>query len=115
MELKEEHLENSTQSEYQRRLPYPGFQESHLEELDPWMTTQEAATFSGYDIQHVRRLAREGKIGAIKRGRDWWIDTEMFLAFLEGVFDSDDGREGPRGEPDPGALRRPLRQLPAQE
>ena len=31
-----------------------------------WLTTQEAATLSGYDIQHVRRLAREGKIGAVK-------------------------------------------------
>jgi excisionase family DNA binding protein len=46
-----------------------------------WLTTQEAATLSGYDIQHVRRLAREGKIGAVKRGRDWWIDYEMFMAF----------------------------------
>jgi excisionase family DNA binding protein len=43
-----------------------------------WLTTQEAATLSGYDIQHVRRLAREGKIGAVKRGRDWWIDVEQF-------------------------------------
>jgi len=32
-----------------------------------WLTTQEAATLSGYDIQHVRHLAREGKIGAVKR------------------------------------------------
>ena len=31
-----------------------------------WLTTQEAATLSGYDIQHVRRLAREGKIGTVK-------------------------------------------------
>ena len=108
MDLKEERLKNSSQSGSQRRLPYPGFRESHLEELDSWMTTQEAAIFSGYDIKHVRRLAREGKIGAVKRGRDWWIDTGTFLAFLEGVFDSDDGREGPKGEPDPGALRKPL-------
>ena len=35
-----------------------------------WLTTQEAATSSGYDIQHVRHLAREGKIGAVKRGYD---------------------------------------------
>jgi excisionase family DNA binding protein len=38
-----------------------------------WLTTQEAATLSGYDIQHVRRLAREGKIDAVKRGRDWAV------------------------------------------
>jgi hypothetical protein len=29
-----------------------------------WLTTQEAATLSGYDIQRVRRLAQEGKSGA---------------------------------------------------
>ncbi len=35
------------------------------------MTTQEAAEYSGYDMQHVRRLARQGNIGAVKKGRDW--------------------------------------------
>ena len=36
------------------------------------MTTQEAAEHSGYDIEHVRRLARQSKIGAVKKGRDWF-------------------------------------------
>jgi excisionase family DNA binding protein len=44
------------------------------------MTTQEAAEHSGYDIEHVRRLARQGKIGAVKKGRDWWIDVEQVTA-----------------------------------
>ncbi len=73
-----------------------------------WLTTQEAATLSGYDIQHVRRLAREGKIGAVKRGRDWWIDYEMFMAYLESMEADEDKRSGPKGKPDPGALRGPL-------
>jgi excisionase family DNA binding protein len=73
-----------------------------------WLTTQEAATLSGYDIQHVRRLAREGKLGAVKRGRDWWIDYEMFMAYLESMEANEDKRSGPKGKPDPGALRGPL-------
>ena len=73
-----------------------------------WMTTQEAAALSGYDIQHIRRLARGDKIGAVKRGRDWWIDYDEFMAYLESVGANDDKRSGPKGKPDPGALRRPL-------
>jgi hypothetical protein len=46
------------------------------------MTAQEAATFSGYDIQHVRRLAREGKIGTVKQGCDWWIDSKESMVYV---------------------------------
>jgi len=44
--------------------------EKEDEDWYSWLTTQEAAALSGYDIQHVRRLARQGKIGAVKRGQD---------------------------------------------
>jgi excisionase family DNA binding protein len=61
-----------------RRQLHLGYQENRLKDLRLWMTTQEAAEYSGYDIEHVRRLARQGKIGAVKKGRDWWIDVEQF-------------------------------------
>lgn len=77
------------------KLPYPGH--------DKWMTTEEASGFSGYDVEHVRRLARQGKIGAVKRGRDWWIEVEVFMAYLESMIDSEDKRAGPKGEPASGA------------
>lgn len=35
-----------------------------------WITTKEAAEFTGYDCAHIRRLAREGRIEAEKVGRD---------------------------------------------
>ena len=60
-----------------RRPPYANYQEKQLADLHLWMTTQEAAEHSGYDIKHVRRLARQGKIGAVKKGRDWWIDVAL--------------------------------------
>jgi excisionase family DNA binding protein len=60
------------------------------------MTTEEAAQLSGYDIQYVRRLARRGKIGAVKKGRDWWIDVEVFTTYLNTMLGSEDGRAGPK-------------------
>ena len=76
--------------------PHPKYPENHLQDLHLWMTTQEAAEHSGYDIEHVRRLARQGKIGAVKKGRDWWIDVEQFTAYLNMMLDSGDGRAGPK-------------------
>ena len=45
--------------------------------LPEWITTEEAAELSGYHPEYVRRLARRGKIGAEKKGRDWWIDPML--------------------------------------
>jgi len=77
-------------------LSHLGFETSHLPELHLWITTQEAAEYSGYDIEHVRRLARQGKIGAVKKGRDWWIDVEQFRAYINMMLESEDGRAGPK-------------------
>jgi excisionase family DNA binding protein len=40
---------------------------------DDWITTAEAVTLSGYHVDHLRELAREGKIKAQKWGREWQI------------------------------------------
>jgi hypothetical protein len=39
--------------------------------LVDWITTDEAAVLAGYVVEYVRCLAREGRIHAEKRGRDW--------------------------------------------
>lgn len=51
-------------------------------ELPEWITVDEAAEQSGYHPEYVRRLARQGRIGAEKKGRDWWIDRDKFRAYL---------------------------------
>ena len=89
--------------------------EEEEEDWLSWMTTQEAAALSGYDIQHIRHLAREGKIGAVKRGRDWWIDYEEFMAYLDVMDANEDKRSGPKGKPNLGAWRKPLPRLDDQE
>jgi hypothetical protein len=37
--------------------------------LPNWITTQYAAELSGFRPEYVRRLARQGKIGAEKKGK----------------------------------------------
>jgi len=88
-----------------RKPPHIVFEESHLQGLHLWMTTEEAAQISGYDIQHVRRLARQGKIGAAKKERDLWIDVEIFTSYLDTMLESEDGRARPKppiGKPEGG-------------
>lgn len=48
-----------------------------------WITTQEAATLTGYSAVTLRQFAREGKIKGVKRGRDWFIDRAEVLAYVE--------------------------------
>ena len=82
---KERHTENLRQGEEIRRPTHLDHQENHFGNLHLWMTTQEAAEYSGYDIEHVRRLARQGKIGAEKKGHDWWTDREAFTVYVETI------------------------------
>jgi excisionase family DNA binding protein len=48
-----------------------------------WLTTAEAAELTGYHVKYVRRLVREGKIAARKRGRDWWVDKASVRAYID--------------------------------
>ncbi len=54
-------------------------------DLPEWITTDEAAEISGYHPEYVRYLAREGRIGAEKKGRDWWIDRDKLREYLATV------------------------------
>jgi len=50
--------------------------------LGNWLTTQEAAKLTGYNVEHIRRLVRSGKLKAQKLGRDWVIDRTSLLEYL---------------------------------
>lgn len=58
--------------------------------MEEWITPKEAAQLTGYNEEHIRRLARGGKITAKKWGRDWMIDRISLLDYLQ-----NEGR-GPR-------------------
>jgi excisionase family DNA binding protein len=38
-----------------------------------WITTSEAGRLTGYDVAHIRRLVREGRVRGMKFGRDWLV------------------------------------------
>jgi len=51
-----------------------------MAELSGWITTDVAVTLTGYSVGHIRRLAREGRIGTRRVGRDWLVSREDLLA-----------------------------------
>lgn len=60
--------------------------------LGEWLSVKEAADLTGYDIQHIRRLARAGKLKTIKWGNAWMIDRLSLMEYLE------TGGRGPKGK-----------------
>jgi excisionase family DNA binding protein len=47
------------------------------------LTTAEAAKLTGYDRDHIGHMIRGGKVKAVKRGRDWFLNTKSLLRYLE--------------------------------
>jgi excisionase family DNA binding protein len=48
-----------------------------------WITVEEAAALGGYHPQHVRELARAGRIHAKRFGRlAWQIERASLLAYM---------------------------------
>jgi hypothetical protein len=67
----------------------------HNGELDEWITTAEAVQISGYHVEYIRQLAREGKFVAKKWTSDWMIDSESLLEYLQRI-DAQGARRGPK-------------------
>lgn len=62
-----------------------------------WLSAQEAAKFSGYHLETIRRLVREGKIKAEKFTFVWMINRYSLLEYLDQAHQSGDTRFGPKG------------------
>ena len=59
------------------------------------MTTREASLLIGCSPRHARALASQGKLRAVRWGRDWEIPMEEVRRFLS----VPQGRGWPRGKP----------------
>jgi len=55
-----------------------------------------AAFHSGYNVQYLRRLLRDGKLSGVKLGQTWLIDMRTFEAYLAKVQQTNDKRFGPK-------------------
>ncbi len=53
--------------------------------LADYITADEAADISGYDVQHVRRLMRAHRIKGRKAGLVWLIERESLHEYLAKV------------------------------
>ena len=55
-----------------------------------------AAFHSGYNMQYLRRLLRDGRLSGMKLGQTWLIDKCTFEVYLENANLTQDKRFGPR-------------------
>ena len=64
---------------------------------DECLTAEAASKLTGYNIQHIRRLALSGTLEAHRVGRSWLIKLSSLNHYLNVVVANGDGRFGPRG------------------
>jgi hypothetical protein len=55
-----------------------------------------AASHSGYNVQYLRRLLRDGRFSGVKLGQAWLIDKCMFEAYVKNSHQTNDKRFGPK-------------------
>ena len=65
--------------------------------LNNHISVQVAASYSGYSLQYLRRLLRNGNLEGIKIGQLWLVDKGALDACLKQVQNATDQRFGPKG------------------
>lgn len=78
------------------RPPAAGDNENGINLAD-YITTEEAAEQSGYHVNYIRRLMRQGKITGRKAGLMWWIERNSLRDYLAKVKEAGSQRFGPGG------------------
>lgn len=68
---------------------------------DDWITTTEACRISGYHIERMRELLREGKIKSQKFGTIWMISRGSLISYVEKMRMKGE-KSGPKRKKDPG-------------
>lgn len=65
--------------------------------LADYITTDEAAEISGYHVNYIRRIMRQGKVKGRKIGLVWLIERDSLQAYLTLVARLGTSRFGPGG------------------
>ena len=60
------------------------------------ISVKAAAFHSGYNVQYLGRLIRNGKLTGMKLGQTWLIDNRTLEAYLENANHTKDKRFGPK-------------------
>jgi excisionase family DNA binding protein len=73
-------------------------QRSESQSVQDFITVEEAIRLSGYTAQYLRRMARQGRIQAMKFGHFWMVNLESLQDYIERSqsLGIEDRRYGPR-------------------
>ncbi|MGB3715832.1 MAG: helix-turn-helix domain-containing protein [Candidatus Promineifilaceae bacterium] len=63
---------------------------------EEWLTTEEAAEFSGYHVIRLRRLTRAGKLYGRKFSPVWQVIRQSLVEYIEAARESGDKKWGPK-------------------
>ena len=64
--------------------------------LNNHISVQAAALYSGYSLQYLRRLLRNGKLAGIKIGQLWLVEKGNLDTYLADAQNATDQRFGPK-------------------
>jgi excisionase family DNA binding protein len=64
--------------------------------LNNRISVKVAAIHSGYSLQYLHRLLRDGRLTGVKLGQTWLIDKHTFEAYLKYAIHIQDRRFGPK-------------------
>jgi excisionase family DNA binding protein len=64
--------------------------------LNNHISAQVAASYSGYSLQYLRRLLRNGKLEGIKIGQLWLVEKRALDFYIEQAQHSTNHRFGPK-------------------
>jgi excisionase family DNA binding protein len=64
--------------------------------LNNHISVQLAASYSGYSLQYLRRLLRNGILEGIKIGQLWLVKKSVFDLYIQHAQDATDQRFGPK-------------------
>ena len=57
-----------------------------MPDLNEFISTEEAAEKLKYQVEHVHRMMREGRIAGLKIGRTWPICREAMDSYMKCTF-----------------------------
>ena len=64
--------------------------------IEDYITIDEAIRWTGYAGQYLRRMAREGRILALKWGHLWMVHRTSLQEYVQQAENTEDKRFGPR-------------------
>ncbi len=64
--------------------------------IEDYITIEEAIRSTGYTDQYLRRMAKEGRILALKWGHLWMLHRASLQEYLQRAENTGDRRFGPR-------------------